>query len=131
LPFENNRFMNMTTVEISDEIRVLLPRLALGCVECEVKIELQNEALWVDIERICHQISGGLPLDEISKQPAIAASRSAYKRCGKDPARYRLSSEALMRRVVKGMEPLSHQQYCRFGQSGIARKRNVDRRLRC
>jgi DNA/RNA-binding domain of Phe-tRNA-synthetase-like protein len=104
LPFENNRFMNMTTVEISDEIRVLLPRLALGCVECEVKIELQNEALWVDIERICHQISGGLPLDEISKQPAIAASRSAYKRCGKDPARYRLSSEALMRRVVKGME---------------------------
>jgi DNA/RNA-binding domain of Phe-tRNA-synthetase-like protein len=26
----------------------------------------------------------------------------AYRLCGKDPARYRLSSEALMRRVVKG-----------------------------
>jgi DNA/RNA-binding domain of Phe-tRNA-synthetase-like protein len=33
--------------------------------------------------------------------PAIAASRKAYKACGKDPARYRLSAEALLRRVVK------------------------------
>ena len=32
--------------------------------------------------------------------PAIAASRKAYKACGKDPARYRLSAEALLRRIV-------------------------------
>jgi len=94
----------MTIVEISDEIRALLPHLALGCIECDVTIELQNPALWVEIEQICKQIARERPLDEISKQPAIAASRSAYKRCGKDPARYRLSSEALMRRVIKGME---------------------------
>jgi DNA/RNA-binding domain of Phe-tRNA-synthetase-like protein len=33
--------------------------------------------------------------------PAINASRRAYKACGKDPARYRLSAEALLRRVLK------------------------------
>ena len=38
----------------------------------------------------------------MGSQPAIRASRTAYRLCGKDPARYRLSSEALMRRVVKG-----------------------------
>ena len=31
---------------------------------------------------------------------AIEASRKAYKACGKDPARYRLSAEALLRRIV-------------------------------
>ncbi len=41
-------------------------------------------------------------MESISKIPAIAASRKAYKICGKDPARYRLSAEALLRRVVSG-----------------------------
>lgn len=37
--------------------------------------------------------------------PAIAATRNAYRALGKDPARYRPSSEALLRRLRKG-EPL-------------------------
>ncbi|MDO7203563.1 hypothetical protein Q5M85_04380 [Paraclostridium bifermentans] len=32
----------------------------------------------------------------------IADSRQAYKKLGKDPSRYRLSSEALLKRIVKG-----------------------------
>ncbi len=32
----------------------------------------------------------------------IEASRKAYRACGKDPTRYRLSSESLLRRVLKG-----------------------------
>jgi DNA/RNA-binding domain of Phe-tRNA-synthetase-like protein len=38
----------------------------------------------------------------ISKIPTIAATRKGYKALGKDPARYRPSAEALLRRVVKG-----------------------------
>jgi DNA/RNA-binding domain of Phe-tRNA-synthetase-like protein len=48
------------------------------------------------------QISGELGVEEICNIPAIGASRNAYKLCGKEPARYRLSAEALLRRVVKG-----------------------------
>lgn len=36
--------------------------------------------------------------------PAIAASRKVYRTFGKDPARYRLSAEALIRRILKGNE---------------------------
>ena len=47
-------------------------------------------------------IQQSLIIEEISKLPAIEASRKAYKACGKDPARYRLSAEALLRRVISG-----------------------------
>lgn len=33
----------------------------------------------------------------------IAATREAYKRCGKDPGRYRPSAEALRRRLMRGI----------------------------
>ena len=35
--------------------------------------------------------------------PAIQATRQAYKQCGKDPSRYRPSSEALCRRLLRGI----------------------------
>lgn len=36
--------------------------------------------------------------------PPIQATRTVYKCCGKDPSRYRPSSEALMRRMLKGLD---------------------------
>jgi DNA/RNA-binding domain of Phe-tRNA-synthetase-like protein len=42
---------------------------------------------------------------EPTEIPAIAATRNAYRALGKDPARYRPSAEALLRRLRKG-EPL-------------------------
>ncbi|NCB08889.1 MAG: hypothetical protein EOM73_12070, partial [Bacteroidia bacterium] len=59
-----------------------------------------NALLWQQVQDKCRQISGSLKLEEISRIPAVSASRKAYKACGKDPARYRLSAEALLRRVV-------------------------------
>ncbi len=56
----------------------------------------------------------GAALEEASRKAAlraaieqerpgpIAATRRAYKACGKDPSRYRPASEALLRRVVRG-----------------------------
>jgi DNA/RNA-binding domain of Phe-tRNA-synthetase-like protein len=65
-----------------------------------VKTEAFNELLWQEVQKKCREISGSLKVEEISRIPAILASRKAYKACGKDPARYRLSAEALLRRVV-------------------------------
>lgn len=50
------------------------------------------------------QIRQTLVVEDISKISVIDAARKAYKACGKDPARYRLSAEALLRRVVSGKE---------------------------
>ncbi len=94
----------MTKIEISEEIKLKIPQLVLGCIECDVILDEENQELWDEIGKVCKIISNDHGLGDISSHPAIAASRKAYKLCGKDPARYRLSSEALMRRVVKGLD---------------------------
>lgn len=64
----------------------------------------KNEKLWELIKSKINELNGALKVEDISKLSAIAASRVAYKACGKDPARYRLSAEALLRRVVNRNE---------------------------
>jgi len=92
----------MMEIAISQDIKNKLPDLILGCIECDVVISEDNSDLWREIEAVCGEIGHSGELAEVGSHPAIRASRVAYRRCGKDPARYRLSSEALMRRVVKG-----------------------------
>lgn len=45
-----------------------------------------------------------LRLDNLANQPAVAALRRLFRAAGCDPTRYRPSSEALLRRVLKGAE---------------------------
>jgi DNA/RNA-binding domain of Phe-tRNA-synthetase-like protein len=92
----------MKEIIISQAIKKKLPDLTLGCIECDVVISEENAELWREIEAVCGTIGHSGELAEVGSHPAIRASRIAYRLCGKDPARYRLSSEALMRRVVKG-----------------------------
>jgi DNA/RNA-binding domain of Phe-tRNA-synthetase-like protein len=92
----------MKEIIISQAIKEVLPDLVLGCIECDVVISEENGELWREIEAICGIIGHSGELAEVGSNPAIRASRAAYRLCGKDPARYRLSSEALMRRVIKG-----------------------------
>jgi DNA/RNA-binding domain of Phe-tRNA-synthetase-like protein len=43
-----------------------------------------------------------LTLDSLAGEPAVAALRRLFKAAGCDPSRYRPSSEALLRRILKG-----------------------------
>src|SRR5690606_9141410 len=79
-----------------------LPVLKLSCIECDVKVSETDEELWNSIIQNANERSRSLSLQNISRIPAIHASRKAYRKCGKDPARYRLSAEALLRRAVQG-----------------------------
>ncbi len=91
----------MQEVIVSTELNSKVSTIQLSCIECDVQLEEKNEALWNEIQNKVKQLSLDLKVEEISKIPAISASRKAYKACGKDPARYRLSAEALLRRVVQ------------------------------
>ena len=91
--------MNIT---ISTEIKKAVPNLILGIVTADVKVQENNPALWELIDKDVEQLKANLKIDDISKIPTITSSRKAYKALGKDPARYRLSAEALMRRTLKG-----------------------------
>lgn len=92
----------MTLVTISDNLKAKVPGLVLSCIECDVIVSSDCNSLWEKIEEKTGQLSRTLQVEQISRLPAIAASRLGYKACGKDPARYRLSAEALLRRVVQG-----------------------------
>lgn len=91
----------MTTISISEELKGKVPGIKLSCIECDVYVMETNDMLWDEIKNKTEELSAALKISQISKLPAIAASRTAYKACGKDPARYRLSAESLLRRVVK------------------------------
>jgi DNA/RNA-binding domain of Phe-tRNA-synthetase-like protein len=92
----------MTPVIISDELKASVPHLLLSCIECDVSIKEDNITLWGLIDKKSVQIRDSVQLGDISRMPAVAASRRGYKLCGNDPARYRLSAEALLRRTVQG-----------------------------
>lgn len=92
----------MTNITISQELKAKCPDIILSCIECNVQIAPASAALLQEINDTCKKIEAEIPVQAINQQPAIAASRKAYKALGKDPSRYRLSAEALTRRIVKG-----------------------------
>jgi DNA/RNA-binding domain of Phe-tRNA-synthetase-like protein len=94
----------MQNISVSEELKEKVPQIKLASIECDVILQQKNEGLWEAVEQKVAELAGILQIDEISTIPAIAASRKAYKACGKDPARYRLSAEALLRRVVNRNE---------------------------
>lgn len=94
----------MRKIKIDESLSSKVPGIELSCIECDIKIEERNDDLWNDILAKISALNSELKVEQISKMPAIEASRKAYKLCGKDPARYRLSAEALLRRVLKRKE---------------------------
>lgn len=96
--------MNKPEICISKPLSQRVPELRLSCIESDVELIQLNKDLWEEIQNKITEIASTLKIEEISQLPAISASRKAYKACGKDPARYRLSAEALLRRVVNRNE---------------------------
>jgi len=92
----------MNKISISSEIKEKCPDLVLGCFSCDLTWAASSNALNEAIQNTCIKLAETLTRPEISQIDTIASSRVAYKALGKDPSRYRLSAEALLRRVVTG-----------------------------
>ncbi|MDE5875490.1 MAG: hypothetical protein K2H15_07560 [Muribaculaceae bacterium] len=91
------------TIEIEEIFRKEAPGYTMLYVEADVENYPSSDALKHQLDTLSENISSRLALPDINKIPAIAATRAAYKRFGKDPNRYRPSQEQLMRRIVKGL----------------------------
>ncbi len=92
----------MRKISISNELNERCPKLRLGCVEADLSVGEVSDELLTEMNDQIQRIGQSISIESISKISTISASRKAYKACGKDPARYRLSAEALLRRVVSG-----------------------------
>lgn len=87
---------------VEDIIESVCPSFVGACVEADVENTPHSEELWQLIGKQCDEFRQTLTTDTLKNISAIAATRRIYKACGKDPSRYRPSSEALIRRVLQG-----------------------------
>jgi DNA/RNA-binding domain of Phe-tRNA-synthetase-like protein len=88
-------------IAIADELRSVLRLgvLRLGAIRLPVD---GGDALWAEIERVSAELAGryaGLTAGQI---PETGETRKLYRAVGLDPTKTRPSSEALLRRIVKG-----------------------------
>lgn len=93
----------MINVSIDPRILTVCPHIQIGLLNADVVNSETPDALWQEIEDEAAKIASNYQLLEINQRPAIAATRKLYKSLGKDPGRYRVSSEALCRRIIRGL----------------------------
>lgn len=91
-------------VSISPLVAEACPSLRAGIIRAGVVNSPTSDELWDELQCEVEHIASTYATDTLSKRPAIAATRKAYKTFGKDPARYRVSSEALCRRAIRGLD---------------------------
>jgi DNA/RNA-binding domain of Phe-tRNA-synthetase-like protein len=89
-------------VTIDEALKKKCPRVALGCVTAMVEATAAPPDLTALMNKRVEEILK-LPFARgVLESAEITATRAAYKALGKDPARYRGSAEALLRRVIAG-----------------------------
>jgi DNA/RNA-binding domain of Phe-tRNA-synthetase-like protein len=92
----------MTEIRIAPELKAKCPNVALGCVEAEVKTETTPAGLDETLRAFEERVAKLPEPRAVLEASAIIATRVGYKALGKDPARYRGSAEALLRRLIAG-----------------------------
>lgn len=90
-------------IEVSEEIRKACPQFAGAAIRAKVQNTADSEELWKTIDAFMVQYREKYTTDSIKEMVTIRATREAYKKCGKDPSRYRPSGEALCRRILRGL----------------------------
>ena len=90
------------TFSVSNAFRQAFPQFRGAVVEAEVKNTPFSDALWTEIKETETHIVGQYTTESLKQHPSIAATRAAYRTFGKDPSRYRPSSEQLIRRILQG-----------------------------
>ena len=78
--------------------------MTVVAIEADIHNCPTPDGLWDLLEHAARDIAAVTELGDVNKRPGIKATRDVYKALGKEPNRYRPSSEALTRRAVKGME---------------------------
>lgn len=78
-------------------------KVNIGCLFYKTCVIRTNSELWDYIDNVViGEIQKKFTLENLTEQTNIKTSREAYKSLGKEPSRYRVSSEALIRRILQG-----------------------------
>lgn len=92
----------MISLSVTKRLKDKWPGTSVGVCTYFANPQPENNELWKVIHRECDEISKEISIEDIAHISHIHDTREAYKACGKKPSRYRVSSEALLRRIVQG-----------------------------
>lgn len=93
----------MLKVNVDKRILDACPQLKIGMIQADVVNSETSDELWDELLKEADEIKEKYELLAINQRPAVAATRKLYKSLGKDPGRYRVASEALCRRIIRGL----------------------------
>ena len=88
-------------IVITKDLLNKLPHFDIVAYTMDVDVE-QGQNTYKKIIEYEQFIKEEYSLEDILNIPLIKEARDGYKRLGKDPSRYRLAVESLLRRLVKG-----------------------------
>lgn len=92
----------MIQAKISEDIKTVCPNATLGCIQAKVKVKNSDKELLEELDKCAKELEVNLKLEGVASLPEIHDSREVYKKLGKAPSKYRVSSEALIRRILQG-----------------------------
>lgn len=92
-------------ISIDKTLFSVYPEIRLGFLKFHTDVNKSDDRFWVYLDNeVLPQVRNAIEGKEWSNIPGIKGSRAAYKAFGRNPGRYRVSSEALIRRVRRGDE---------------------------
>lgn len=94
----------MIHITVSPDIKSICPDFVGAAIEANILNSPYSSTLWNEIMAFKEKYRETYTLESVKLMPPIQATRLVYKRCGKDPSRYRPSGEALVRRMLNGHE---------------------------
>lgn len=87
-------------VKIDGALAGIYPEIRLGCFRFHARVRQSDPQFWKHLdEEVLPQVREKISGREWNDIPGVKGSRAAYRAFGRDPGRYRVSSEALLRRV--------------------------------
>ncbi|HBM46656.1 MAG TPA: hypothetical protein DD387_02305 [Lachnoclostridium sp.] len=93
------------TISIDPALLSVYPEIRLGCLHFTAEVKASSDVFWDYLDHeILPAVKNDIEGKEWSEVTGVRGSRAAYKAFGRNPGRYRVSSEALLRRVRRGDE---------------------------
>ena len=92
-------------VSIDKNLLKVYPEIRLGLLCFHADVQAPDDEFWSFMNaEVLPQVRSTIEGKEWGEIPGIKGSRAAYKAFGRNPGRYRVSSEALIRRIRRGDE---------------------------
>lgn len=86
-------------IKISEQLKALETEIVLGVLKADIKVSPSCNRL-LDLLNLEVKRVEALTMENY-KTASLEASRKVYRALGKDPTRYRISSDSLFRRIIK------------------------------